>query len=347
MQVFAALFNLNTTPLNAMFVGGKRSETRDRVLRLILHASRSAPKGESRFSVAADVFLRSAGPGCRMGQKIFLMSFCCNHSVTFQFTLIFSRTHQNCKQIAAMSILLKKIAPMKPLLIPTPSALALPPVASRQPDEAKEPSLSTASQQKIDSDANDDSPKTVTAAKKPAKAPLLFSSITTTLVASAGVAQTSSKQAPGKPKRKEAPAGDSAPAKKKKVASASSAKAKAPASSLVPEKSEAQNDVRVKPGRSAYAFYSAAVFGNYANLETLGEKSKSIGLAWKNLDESEKQPYQELAEKDKDRYAAECAAAGVDPKTAGKKPKVRCDCQAKIFHKMITASRIRSPSRAL
>lgn len=50
---------------------------------------------------------------------------------------------------------------------------------------------------------------------------------------------------------------------------------------------------------------------------------KSIGEDWKKLDDSLKQPYQELAEKDKDRYAAECAAADLDPKTAGKKPKVR------------------------
>ena len=50
---------------------------------------------------------------------------------------------------------------------------------------------------------------------------------------------------------------------------------------------------------------------------------KSIGEDWKKLDETEKHPYQKLADEDKERYMAECAAAGLDPKTASKKPKVR------------------------
>ena len=191
----------------------------------------------------------------------------------FPFTCSFSRNIKTEKQFAAMS-LLKKVAPMKPLLIPAAPIQVPLPFASRQPeDEAKkEPHDSHESQQKVEADANDDAPKTFTAAKKPAKAPLLFSSITTKLVESAGVAQSSSKKAPAKSsKRKEASAGESAPAAKKtKAASGSSAKVKAPASASAPEQAESSNDVRVKAGRSAWSFYSSTMFGKYAN-DTLGE----------------------------------------------------------------------------
>lgn len=37
------------------------------------------------------------------------------------------------------------------------------------------------------------------------------------------------------------------------------------------------------------------------------EMASKLGAAWKELDDKEKKPYQDQAEKDKARYAKECA----------------------------------------
>lgn len=66
-----------------------------------------------------------------------------------------------------------------------------------------------------------------------------------------------------------------------------------------------------KRGKSAYIFFSQEerlkVMKEQPSL-SITEASKVIGARWKELTDADKQPYQEMAAKDKARYEAEKAA---------------------------------------
>ena len=88
-------------------------------------------------------------------------------------------------------------------------------------------------------------------------------------------------------------------------------------------KKEKQNDdSKVKRAKSAYLFFCGEKREEITK-EHPDKKAKEIlkllGDAWSKLNDNEKKKYQEMADKDKERYEKECKEKGIEHKGKGKK----------------------------
>ena len=88
-------------------------------------------------------------------------------------------------------------------------------------------------------------------------------------------------------------------------------------------KKEKQNDdSKVKRAKSSYLFFCAEKREEITK-ENPDKKAKEIlkllGDAWSKLSDSEKKKYQDMADKDKERYEKECKEKGIEHKAKAKK----------------------------
>ena len=88
------------------------------------------------------------------------------------------------------------------------------------------------------------------------------------------------------------------------------------------EKKNEETDDKVKRPKNAYFFFTAEhreeIKKNKPDLKQK-EIFKELGELWKNLSDSKKKKYEDMAAKDKERYEKECKEKGIEK--GGKKKK--------------------------
>ena len=101
------------------------------------------------------------------------------------------------------------------------------------------------------------------------------------------------------------------------------------------EKKGEETDDKVKRPKNAYFFFTAEhreeIKKNKPDLKQK-EIFKELGELWKNLSDSKKKKYEDMAAKDKERYEKECKEKGIEK---GRKTEKKKKKKKKIKRKMM------------